>query len=381
MIRTDSPSKTTHRMVFETAARMQAVEPGSVHLVVTSPPYPMIEMWDESFRRQSPSAARALDRDAGFKAFEAMHEVLDPVWEELFRVLSPGGFACINIGDATRTIDGRFALYPNHSRILNRMVAIGFTPLPAVLWRKQTNAPNKFMGSGMLPAGAYVTLEHEYVLILRKGEKRGFPTEADRLRRRRSAFFWEERNIWFSDIWMDLKGTVQGMVDRSARTRSGAFPFELPYRLIHMYSLAGDTVLDPFLGIGTTICAAMAAGRNSIGYELEKEFREPIRARIDGIVEIANLRLEQRLERHREFIEERIRSGKVPKYTNAVHGFPVVTRQEVDLGLPALVGVEPGEKDTHTASYSPPAETGKAPIPPKKARGKKPPLRQSALDF
>ena len=79
------------------------------------------------------------------------------------------------------------------------MLELGFTALPCILWRKQTNAPNKLMGSGMLPAGAYVTLEYEYVLILRKGPKREFSRDEDKKRRLESVIFWEERNIWFSD--------------------------------------------------------------------------------------------------------------------------------------------------------------------------------------
>ena len=132
------------------------------------------------------------------------------------------------------------------------------------------------MGSGMLPAGAYVTLEHEYILILRKGSKREFKLDAQKQNRRESAFFWEERNAWFSDVWMDLKGTSQNLGNRTARLRSAAFPFDLPYRLLNMFSVKGDTVVDPFLGIGTTMWAAMAAGRNCIGYEIEARLRDEI---------------------------------------------------------------------------------------------------------
>ena len=108
------------------------------------------------------------------------------------------------------------------------------------------------MGSGMLPAGAYVTLEHEHILVLRKGNKRNFKTPEEKLRRQKSAFFWEERNLWFSDLWEDLKGTKQNNIDKNIRERSGAYPFELAYRLINMLSLREDKVLDPFLGTGTT---------------------------------------------------------------------------------------------------------------------------------
>lgn len=126
-----------------------------------------------------------------------MHQELDKVWKESFRVIKPGGFLCINIGDATRTINGKFTLYNNHSRITKACIDFGFVGLPNIIWRKQTNAPNKFMGSGMLPCGAYVTLEHEWILIFRKGDKRIFKSANEKLVRMKSSFFWEERNVWF----------------------------------------------------------------------------------------------------------------------------------------------------------------------------------------
>jgi DNA modification methylase len=276
-----------------------------------------------------------------------MHRTLDPVWRELRRVLVPGGIACIDIGDAVRTIGHRFALYPNGARILTRLSELGFTPLPTILWRKQTNAPNKFMGSGMLPPGAYVTLEHEQVLIARKGDKREFLSAGPREVRSGSAYFWEERNDWFSDVWFDLKGTVQALPGKEARERSGAFPFELPYRLINMFSVKGDTVLDPFLGTGTTTLAAMAAGRSSIGVEIERSFEETIASRIAGVVPPAEERISRRLRDHAEFVRERFATHGPFRYRNAHHGFPVVTNQEKGLRLerPSAVIAEPRSED------------------------------------
>ena len=91
--------KTTHTVKFESSTNMGAVPSESVNLVVTSPPYPMIEMWDDIFSRQSSAVKEALKKQDGPKAFELMNKVLDPVWDEVFRILKPGGFACINIGD------------------------------------------------------------------------------------------------------------------------------------------------------------------------------------------------------------------------------------------------------------------------------------------
>ncbi len=324
---------------------MGQLAPESVDLVVTSPPYPMVTMWDECFSRQDRFVRLALKDKEGWKAFEGMHLLLDAVWDEVCRVLAPGLFACINIGDAVRQIGGEFGLFPNHARIIQAMSVRGMTPLPCILWRKQTNAPNKFMGSGMLPAGAYVTLEHEYILIFRKGGKREFPTETDRMARRESAVFWEERNNWFSDVWFDLKGVRQELAGNSARKRSGAYPFELAYRLVNMYSVAGDRVLDPFAGTGTTVLAAMASGRSSTAFEIEADFESILpesRAHAEDIVRFANGRIRQRIDSHLSFVEERIRAGKPPKYVNNAYGFPVVTRQETDLLFRPLADVRPG---------------------------------------
>ena len=253
---------TDHRVFFHSATDLAEVADRSVDLIVTSPPYPMIGMWDEVFAEQRPEVADAIAAGRGMGAFEAMHGLLDAVWRECRRVLAPGGFLCINIGDATRTVGSSFRLYPNHARVISACSALDLEALPSIVWRKTTNAPNKFMGSGTLPAGAYVTLEHEYVLVFRAGGPRRFAAD-DRGRRRESAYFWEERNVWFSDQW-DLSGVRQsfGAVSPSrdpGRARSGAFPVELAYRLICMYSAYGDTVLDPFLGTGTTTLAAIAA--------------------------------------------------------------------------------------------------------------------------
>ena len=231
---------TWHEIHFADSRSMSAVGDETIDLVVTSPPYPMIEMWDEQFVSVDAAIGTALSNGDGGRAFGLMHAALDDVWSECHRILRPGGLACINIGDATRKIGGEFRLFSNHSRVLLKMASLGFSILPDILWRKPTNAPNKFLGSGMLPAGAYVTYEHEYILIVRKGGPRRFSPE-EKARRRRSAFFWEERNVWFSDMWVDLVGARQllgnGEVDdRDARARSAAFPFELAYRLIQMHS-------------------------------------------------------------------------------------------------------------------------------------------------
>ena len=344
--------KTIHQIFYRDARNLKEIPSESVDLVVTSPPYPMIGMWDDVFGSQNLEVQKALKIGDGKLAHELMHKILDSVWDEIFRVLKEGRFACINIGDATRKVGGDFCLYPNHARILNYLLNIGFSALPDILWRKQTNAPNKFMGSGMLPAGAYVTLEHEYILILRKGSKREFKTECEKQNRRESALFWEERNIWYSDVWMDIKGTGQRLSDELSRLRSAAFPYELAYRLVNMYSVKGDVVLDPFLGTGTTIAAAMTSGRNSIGVEIDKSFQSVIRPMARQIVDFSNDYLRDRLRRHFEFVEDRIQTSGPLKYTNRHYGCPVVTSQEQSILLNGLKEVRESDDNIFEVAYS-----------------------------
>ena len=208
------------------------------------------------------------------------------------------------------------------------------------------------MGSGMLPAGAYVTLEHEYILIVRKGSKREFKTEDEKKNRRESALFWEERNIWYSDIWTDIKGTEQKLSNTTTRLRSAAFPFDLTYRLINMYSVKGDVVLDPFLGTGTTIAAAMTSGRNSIGVEIDKSFQQVVCPIVHQVVDFSNDYLHDRLIRHFEFVENRIQNSKPLKYTNKHYGCPVVTSQEQLILLNDLTGIQVRGDNIFEVMYS-----------------------------
>ena len=344
--------QTTHQIHIGLAQRMDAIADASVDLIVTSPPYPMVEMWDEGMGSQNPAITSAIARHDGATAFQLMHDELDNVWDEVCRVTKPSAFVCINIGDATRTINGEFQLFSNHSRIIQYFLKKGFCCLPPILWRKPTNAPNKFMGSGMLPAGAYVTLEHEYILVFRKGGKRLFKSEQAKVLRQQSAFFWEERNQWFSDLW-EIRGTGQKLLNKNSRERSGAYPFEIPYRLINMYSVKGDVVLDPFLGTGTTSLAALASGRNSIGYEMDNTLSEVISENLSpDKVPILNALIHNRLQAHVDFVDKRLVSGEWNvKHTNRHYKFPVVTSQETDLLLNFLASVE-STPNLFTGHYS-----------------------------
>jgi modification methylase len=344
--------KTSHRVLYGDARSMMAqMSSSSVDLVVTSPPYPMIEMWDETFSQQSSEIGDLMGSRAGDGAFELMHKELDQVWSEVYRLLRPGGIACINVGDATRKIGGSFRVFPNHARVLISCLGLGFEVLPEIIWRKQSNKPTKFMGSGMLPGAAYVTQEHEYVLVLRKGQRRPLGTPSQRLTRQRSAFFWEERNLWFCDVWEGLQGDRQRLGLKDVRRRSAAFPFELGYRLVSMFSVQNDLVLDPFLGTGTTTIAAMAAGRDSIGIELDPRLRGLVEERVMDVVDVSNAFNGKRISSHRAFVEKMQKEGRELKHVNEPYGFPVMTGQETLMRIPLLKRVDKRGDDNFEVHY------------------------------
>ncbi len=263
---------------------MGRLSDSSVQLVVTSPPYPMIEMWDALFKRMNTRIAELLDDvvlsdgnngTQALAAYELMHRQLAQVWQECHRVLTEGGIACINIGDATRTIGGSFRLYPNHAKVIEHCERIGFVTLPFIMWKKPTNKPNAFLGSGFLPTNGYVTQDFEYILVFRKGNLRRFPPK-DALRYS-SSFTKAQRDVWFSQAW-SVHGAVQAL--GKSQRRSAAFPEEIPRRLIRMFSLIGDTVLDPFLGTGTTTKVAGELSRHSVGFEFDDTLRASIREKL-----------------------------------------------------------------------------------------------------
>jgi len=170
--------------------------------------------------------------------------------------------------------------------------------------------------------------------------------------RRESAFFWEERNVWFSDIWFDLKGIGQDLNDHKIRLRSGAYPFELAYRLINMFSVKDDTVLDPFLGTGTTTFAAMASCRNSVGFEVEPNFQETIHSQLRTVAALSNERIRNRIKSHIDFVEERAKTKGALRHKNKHYGFPVVTSQEKELLLNQLISAAEVSENTFEVTYS-----------------------------
>jgi modification methylase len=268
---------TEHKIILGNSQTMPELQDGSVELMVTSPPYPMIQMWDNLFAKADAKIAELwlkLETDCREETvrqiYDAMHDYLAKVWMETYRVLVDGGIACINIGDATRSVNSKFQLFPNHARITEICEKIGFITLPYVLWKKPTNKPKykrkgAFLGSGFLPPNAYVTLDCEFILLFRKGSLRKFPPKDQT--RYDSAFTKPQRDEWFSQIWT-LKGTRQTV--NQIERRTAAYPDEIADRLIKMFSIKGDTVLDPFLGSGTTTKIALQNERNSVGYETDQ---------------------------------------------------------------------------------------------------------------
>jgi DNA modification methylase len=293
--------QTEHKIIIGNSQQMPELADASVHLMVTSPPYPMIRMWDDQFcKMDSRIAALWKEQEDDCREetvtqiYDVMHLTLDQVWQGAHRVLVEGGIACINIGDATRTVNGKFRLFPNHARIIEHCERVGFTTLPYILWKKPTTKPKykgkgAFLGSGFLPPNAYVTLDCEFILIFRKGNLRRF-TRNDAVRHG-SKFTKKERDTWFSQIWT-VAGTRQ--TTSTVERRTAAFPEEIANRLIRMFSVRGDTVLDPFLGSGTTTKAAAQNERNSVGYEIDESLLPLIKSTLGDLGKTAEITVSKR---------------------------------------------------------------------------------------
>ncbi|GAH01071.1 unnamed protein product, partial [marine sediment metagenome] len=149
----------------------------------------------------------------------------------------------------------------------------------------------------------------------------------------------KERNVWFSDVW-DFKGISQGLNNKEMRKISAAYPFELPFRLINMFSVRNDIILDPFLGTGTSSLAAMVSERNSIGYEIDVNFKEIIKERFLKVISFGNKYVKNRINSHLSFITERIKEKGPTKYTNENLNVSVVTNQEKDLNIKKLNSIK-----------------------------------------
>lgn len=253
-----------HRLFLADSRRMPELDDRSVHLVVTSPPYWCIKDY-------------AHPGQVGFEqSYEEYLTDLRQVLAECLRVLHPGCRAAINIGDQylRATEHGRYRVQPIPADLIRIGQDLGFDFMGQIIWRKvsttKTSGGGQWMGSVYYPRDGQITYEHEYILLLRKP---GTPPRPTAEQKERSRLRKEDRSRWFRGVWDDLPPARQ-------KAHVAMFPVELPRRLILMYSFWGETVLDPFVGSGTTMEAAEETGRNSIGYEINPDFERLVRAKV-----------------------------------------------------------------------------------------------------
>ncbi len=264
--------RTRHEMILGDARDLCFVADGSVHLVVTSPPYFNLKPY------ASDAGGRQLGR---LENYEGFLDELDRVWRECERVLVPGGRICCVIGDILipRRADGRHRVLPLPSDIQVRSRKHGLDNLTPILWFKIGNRTNEagggssgYYGKPYQP-GAIIKNDHEHIVMLRKpGGYRTTPM----IQKALSMLQRDEMEAWMRPVWSDIRG---------ASLRDGhpaPFPVEMAERLIRMFSFAGDTILDPFVGSGSTAVAAIRAGRSSISVEIEEQYLNSATRRAAG---------------------------------------------------------------------------------------------------
>jgi len=258
---------TEHSLMLGDARDLSKIPDGSVHLVVTSPPY-----WTlKEYRRSKGQLGYVAD-------YEEFLGELDKVWQHCFRVLVPGGRLIIVVGDvclSRRRNGGRHTVVPLHASIQEHCRPIGFDNVAPIIWYKIANAVYEvenrggFLGKPFEP-NAVVKNDIEFILMQRKHGGYRSPSIAARVL---SVISGDNHQKWFQQIWTDVTGA-------STRNHPAPYPLELAERLIRMFSFVGDTVLDPFMGTGTTNVAAMRWGRNSVGVEVDPHYFELSRKRV-----------------------------------------------------------------------------------------------------
>ncbi|HBE44516.1 MAG TPA: DNA methylase N-4 [Deltaproteobacteria bacterium] len=255
--------ETWHKIIIGDSRKMKETSDESVHLVITSPPYWQLKDYGNG-------------KQIGFDdSYEQYINNLNLVWKECHRVLNKGCRLCINIGDqfARSVYYGRYKIIPIRTEIIKLCETIGFDYMGAIIWQKVTTCNTTggatVMGSFPYPRNGIIKIDYEFILIFKK---HGNPPRVSRGIKEQSKLSQEEWNQYFNGHW-NFPGEKQ---DRHL----AMFPEELPKRLIKMFSFVGDTVLDPFLGSGTTSLAARNLRRNSIGYEINEEFVSVIEEKI-----------------------------------------------------------------------------------------------------
>lgn len=244
---------------------MAEVENESVHLIITSPPYWQLKDY-------------GAPNQIGFNDnYEDYINNLNLVWKECYRVLEDGCRLCINIGDqfARSVYYGRYKVIPIRTEIIKFCEIIGFDYMGAIIWQKTTTTNTTggatIMGSFPYPRNGIIKLDYEFILIFKKS---GNPLSVSKEMKEKSKMSKEEWNQYFTGHW-NFNGVKQN-------EHLAMFPEELPKRLIKMFSFAGDIIMDPFLGSGTTTLAAENLDRNSIGYEINKKFLPVIKSKIEA---------------------------------------------------------------------------------------------------
>ena len=240
---------------------MTFLEPGGVHLIVTSPPYWTLKEYRET------------DGQLGYvEDYEQFLSELDKVWENCFEALVPGGRLICVVGDvclSRRRNNGRHTVVPLHASIQEHCRLLGFDNLAPIIWHKISNAAyeveggTSFFGKPYEP-NAVIKNDIEFILMQRKPGGYRSPSLPARVL---SVVPEEKHREWFQQIWHGITGA-------STKDHPAPFPVELAKRLIRMFSFVGDTVLDPFMGTGTTNIAAAQCGRNSVGVEVDPEYFE-----------------------------------------------------------------------------------------------------------
>lgn len=265
---------TKHRVVLGDARNLQGVSDESVHLVVTSPPYFDLVMYEEND-----------DQLGHLHDYEVFLDQLDQVWRECLRALIPGGRLCIVVGDVCRSRRkfGKHEIIPLHADILVRCRALGFEDLATVLWYKIANATTEVGGAGAMLGKPYepngvIKNDVEFVLRLRKPGPYRKPTA---IQRAASLITPEEYDTAMRQVWSDIPGASH------CSGHPAPFPPLLAARLIRMSSFVEDTVLDPFVGTGTTVQAAVMTNRSSIGYEIAEGYWRQAQKKL-GQLELAS---------------------------------------------------------------------------------------------
>ena len=255
--------KTTHKLILGDSRKMSEIADESIHLVVTSPPYWQLKDYG------------AAEQIGFYDSYEDYINNLNLVWQECFRILKPGCRVCVNIGDqfARSVYYGRYKVIPIRTEIIKFCEISGMDYMGAIIWQKvttcNTSGGASIMGSYPYPRNGILKLDYEFILLFKKP---GAAEKVEKEIKDESVLTKEEWKEYFSGHW-NFPGEKQ-------KGHIAMFPEELPKRLIKMFTFAGETVLDPFAGSGTTMAAAKNLKRNSLGYEINKDFSNIITSKL-----------------------------------------------------------------------------------------------------